>query len=76
MKTMSAFFVVALVSFFSTSVFADCPLDLPTKYLERCLVVEGSGSEYPSEQVMGLLSSLDESISKVEIEHDNAGSEL
>ncbi len=34
----------------SAPVHAECPSTLPVKLLEDCIVVEGSGSEYPVEE--------------------------
>lgn len=70
-KTLNKFIFIAVASFTSSVALAECPLDLPTKYLERCLVVEGSGSEYPTKQVMEILRDADMVISKAETTQDN-----
>lgn len=61
-----------MASLTSSVALAECPLELPTKYLERCLVVEGSGSDYPTAQVLAILRNADLHIGKTESVQDDA----
>jgi hypothetical protein len=51
MKTLKTLLVVTGL-FITANAMAECPVELPTEKLLDCIVVEGAGSEYPTEQVL------------------------
>ena len=54
MKTLKTV-IIASSLFFAGHAMAECPQALPTEKLLDCIVVEGAGSEYPTEQVLAEL---------------------
>ena len=51
MKTLIQGLLAGAIASFSSSVLAECPLNMPEKILIECLTVEGSGENYQDYQL-------------------------